>query len=186
MRKTHHTDTRPTEAHLIQAIRAARTVGANGLTTEEAQLLGAFASGSLFVRDDIESAFSNGVTFCADCEKLVRRGDGCGTGYACLTGKEEGKRVCYSCADERQRANLLDRSAPFCAYLSNDGKQITTWTGGRLMGVTASVPCKLSRMSYTHGKDFRTVWARDVHGGEWYGRGSPGICIKLRPTKNKN
>jgi hypothetical protein len=41
----------------------------------------------------------------------------------------------------------------------------------------------LTRQSWTHGKDYRTINARDVHGNYWTGRGSPGICINLRPIK---
>ena len=175
-----------TEAELLRLIRLRDKKGAFVLTEAEAGFLASFYRGELFLRDDIERAFSHACTFCDDCETLCRP-SGCGTGYACLTGKDDGKRVCYRCADARQVADLKDRSAPFCAYLSSDGKSVTTWIGGKLMRVDGSKPCALSRMSYTHSpKTFRTVWATDTHGGRWIGRGSPGICIKLRaiaPTK---
>jgi len=108
---------------------------------------------------------------------------GCSTGYATTP---DNKRICYKCADARQREELKDRSKPFCAYLSSDGQKVTTWTGGELMTVTSSKPCQLSRVSFTHDmKSFRSIRARDVHGGLWFGRGSAGIVIKLRPVKAK-
>lgn len=104
-----------------------------------------------------------------------------GTGYATLR-KPKGARVCYSCADKRQREELKDRSKPFVAYVS--GNLITSWTGGVLMHVVERRTCKLTRPSFTHDRrSFCSVRAKDVHGGHWYGRGSDGIAIKLRPCK---
>lgn len=98
--------------------------------------------------------------------------DGGGSGYAVLP---DGTHICYACADAMQRDELLDRSKSFLAYVSCDGKQITTWTGGKLMDVTQSWPCKLSRISFTHdSRSYRCIRARDVHGAMWYGRGSAG------------
>lgn len=94
----------------------------------------------------------------------------------------DGREICYECADKEQRADLLKRE-PITGYLSGDGELVTTWTGGELARVTWSAPCPLTRTSYTHGKSYRTINARDVHGNYWTGRGSPGICIRLRPMK---
>lgn len=169
-----------TEAELLRLIRLRDKKGAFVLTETEAAFLRSYYDGTLFLRDDVQTTFRTSCTFCADCETLCRP-QGCGTGYAVLPN-DGGKRVCYRCADARQVEDLKDRSAPFCAYLSSDGKSVTTWTGGRLMRVDGSKPCALSRRSYTHSaKSFRTVWATDTHGGRWMGRGSPGIVIKLRP-----
>ena len=86
----------------------------------------------------------------------------------------------------REKRELLDRTKPFFAYISYDGKTITGWKGNVLMNVTYSTPCKLSRMSFTHSnKTYRSIVARDIHGGLWYGRGSAGVCITLRPYKGK-
>jgi len=118
---------------------------------------------------------------CADCGKTFPVQTSGGTGYARTA---DGKTICYGCADIRERAELKDRTRPFCAYVSSDGKAVTTWTGGRLGDVISSRPCALTRQSFTHSRgSFRSVRVRDVHGGEWYGRGSPGVCIKLRACK---
>lgn len=124
-----------------------------------------------------------GKPICCDCGKAIDAPNSCGTGYAVLP---DGKPVCYSCADKRQREELKDRSGPFTAYLSGDGQRITTWTGGELMRITSSRPCKPTRDSFTHDvKSYRSVRARDVHGNDWSGRGSPGILINMRPVKTK-
>jgi DNA polymerase III epsilon subunit-like protein len=85
--------------------------------------------------------------------------------------------------DARARRALLDRSKPFTCYLSSDGKRITGWKDNTLGYVVYSKTCKLGRLSFTHGKEYRSIVARDIHGGLWYGRGSPGICITLRAKK---
>lgn len=102
------------------------------------------------------------------------------SGYAVLPS---GEHICYPCADAQQRDELRDRSKPFVAYLSGD--KVTTWTGGELMRVTHSRPCKLTRLSYTHDRrSYRSIRAVDVHGGHWTGRGSDGVAIRLRPVGN--
>ena len=85
--------------------------------------------------------------------------------------------------DILERRELLERSQPFGCYLSSDGRHVTGWKGNILGTVIDSRPCKLPRYSFTHGKDYRSVRVRDVHGGLWYGRGSPDIFIRLRPCK---
>jgi len=127
-----------------------------------------------------------GETFfkCHDCRTVLPcppEKDSLVTGYArCDDGKS---LVCYSCCDKRQVEELRDRSKPFHAYLSGDGLTVGTWTGGKLMDVVSRWSCKLSRRSWAHGKDYSSVRARDVHGALWYGRGSPGVCITMRPRK---
>lgn len=103
----------------------------------------------------------------------------CGAaGYAIVT---DGSKICYACADKAQIGELKTRQ-PFVAYVSSDGQSITTWTGGKLMTVTRSTPCALTRQSFTHDhRSYKSIRARDVHGKNWYGRGSAGICITLRP-----
>lgn len=104
-----------------------------------------------------------------------------GSGYAITAS---GEKICYSCADKAQREELKDRSKPFCAYVSGDGKLITSWTGGELMKVTQSWPCQLTRSSNWHdSKSYRSIRATDCHGRKWYGRGSAGVCITLRAAK---
>jgi hypothetical protein len=122
-------------------------------------------------------------TNCSRCNALFPeppKGGGA-AGYATLP---DDSRICYACADAMQIEELKDRSKSFCAYVSSDGKQITTWTGGKLMDVTQSWPCALSRRSNWHDeKSYRCIRAKDVHGNRWYGRGSAGVVIKLRACK---
>ena len=122
-----------------------------------------------------------GVSFrCMTCKAVKPVGTSGGTGYARPRGCDG--LLCYGCADLAQIADLKDRSKPFSAYVSSDGHSITTWTGGHLMRVTRSRACRLTRQSYTHSRNsFASFHAVDVHGGHWHGRGSPGICINLRP-----
>ena len=95
----------------------------------------------------------------------------------------DGREICLACADDMQRADLLDRSKPFTAYLSSDCRAVQTWTGGHLMRVVRTSPVRLTRQSWVHGRTITAVRAVDCHGGSWYGRGSGGICINLRPCK---
>lgn len=107
--------------------------------------------------------------------------EGFGTGVGRLP---DGRTLCYACCDEHARNELLDRSRPVVAYLSADERTVTTWSGGVLGYVTRCVPCALTRPSYTHDRrSYRSVRVSDVHGNAWYGRGSAGIAIRLRPCK---
>lgn len=129
----------------------------------------------------------SGETFtCADCMKTFPILTDGATGYAVLNEGTEGIRICYSCADKRQVEALKDRSIPFVGYLSADEKTVTSWTGGKLMAVLYSVPCALTRRSNWHdARSFRSVRAKDIHGGEWIGRGSSGVAIKMRAVKSR-
>jgi len=98
-----------------------------------------------------------------DCGHLpTRRKKG-----SCATGvchdRETGKTMCYACANKAQRKELKT-ATKFQAYLSSDGKLITTWSGGKLATVTST---------YTTRRGFcgSCVWwhAKDVHGVWWYG-----------------
>lgn len=107
--------------------------------------------------------------------------EGFGTGVGRLP---DGRTLCYACCDEHAMNALLDRSKPFVAYVSNDGRTVTTWTGGHLGRIVQALPCKLSRRSWTHSdSSYRSLRVIDVHGNAWYGRGSPGISIVLRACK---
>ena len=102
---------------------------------------------------------------------------GCSSGYA-LT--RTNRMLCYACADAGQRADLLDRTRPFGAYLSSDGQCCTTWTGGTLGAVHS---LNSSRAGW-HGSRIYRFHVRDVHGAWWAGRGAGrGMCCTLRPMK---
>lgn len=83
----------------------------------------------------------------------------------------------------RERRELLDRSRPFTCYISSDGKSVTGWKGNKLGDIIQASTVRLAQWSAFHGKSMLAVKVRDVHGGLWYGRGSPGICINLRACK---
>lgn len=85
----------------------------------------------------------------------------------------------------RERRELLDRSKPFYAYVSSDGKSVTGWKGNVLGRITSATNYRLTRQSYTHGRTINFYRVTDVHGGLWTGRGNPGIAIKLHPVKSK-
>lgn len=129
----------------------------------------------------------DGKTLCHECDG--RRTLDCGHQPSphdvCTTGTahtSDGREICWECADHEHRESLKDRR-PTGGYLSSDGKTVTTWSGGHLATVTWSRPCRLTRVSWVHGKSYVSVNARDVHGNYWTGRGSPGIAIRLRPMK---
>ena len=128
---------------------------------------------------------NRGAAFiCADCcEALYLPCGGMGaTGYARTAGDE---LICYPCADKRQFADLIGADRAY-GYLSRDGRRFTNWTGGTLGAVTESTPTALPfgrSHSWTHGRSYRSVRVRDVHGRIWWGKGSPGVCIALRRIK---
>lgn len=118
---------------------------------------------------------------CAETGKaFVITTDGFTFNYAT---SQDGEILSDEGMDIRERRALLDRSMPFTAYLSSDGQRLTGWKGNRLGTVVDWRPCALARFSFMHGKSYRSVRIRDVHGALWYGRGSPGVCITLRPCK---
>lgn len=117
---------------------------------------------------------------CGDCQQVKPVQTSGGTGYGYMPGSN--KPVCYDCCNKREIESLKDRSKPFVAYVGK-GDSITTWTGAKLMTITRAWPCQLTRRSFTHGKNYLSIHAVDVHGGHWAGRGSEGIAIKLRPVK---
>lgn len=122
------------------------------------------------------------VLTCAETGKtFIAARDGITTNYATT---ESGEVLSDEGVYIRQRRELLDRSRAFYCYLSGDGRAVTGWKGNKLGDVIASHRVKLTRRSYTHGADYSHVTVRDVHGGLWYGRGSPGVAITLRPYKN--
>jgi len=109
------------------------------------------------------------MTTILDCGHEPTPNAGCGTGYA--TARDTGKRSCYSCAEELERADMATAKR-FSAYLSSDNMSITTWTGGKLGRVT--------RMTRNDRQTF--VRVTDIHGKEWAGIGPAenGTYVSLR------
>lgn len=120
----------------------------------------------------------NNETNCIECGALFPKPppEGGAAGYAII----QDQRVCYPCADRYERI-VMNCATAHVAYLSSDGRKITTWTGGELGIVISARPCKLARRSFTHSaSSFVSVRVRAFDGSVWYGRGSPGIAIRLR------
>jgi len=93
---------------------------------------------------------------CSRCDRPCTP-DGVGTGYARMP---DGKTLCYGCADETQRADMLG-STKFTAYLGPGDHTITTWSGGVLGSV----------LTLTRTRTQTWITARDVHGQVWRGCG---------------
>lgn len=105
-----------------------------------------------------------------------------GTGYA-VDGA--GRTLCYACADDRHRAELLTEHETG-GYLSGDGKTITTWTGGVLMHVTSTKTARVGFRDVTGRRPIRYyLQATDVHGAHhWTGTGAgPEMYVRMRRAK---
>ena len=130
---------------------------------------------------------NRGAAFiCSDCNEAIclpcgRPG---GTGYA---RTQSDALICYPCADKREIADLIGADRAY-GYLSGDGRRFTTWPGGTLGAVIQATRTALPfgrSHSWMHGKGYRAVRVRDVHGRIWHGKGSPGVCITLRRIKGE-
>lgn len=95
-------------------------------------------------------------------------------GYAVTA---DDRRICPPCADSEMAAEMAaaqigDR---FGAYLSTDGRNVTSWTGGVLARVT--------RITRNRRQTF--VRAVDVDGHQWSGIGpsESGTYVTLRRVK---
>lgn len=105
-----------------------------------------------------------------------------GTGAAGYARTQTGRTVCYPCATEHAREQMRAAALagqPFAAYLSSDGRRITTWTDATLAHVTA----EWHSLAFGH-VEITHVCATDPHGRRWYGKGSGrGMFLTIRPTK---
>ncbi len=100
----------------------------------------------------------------------------CTTGYGVTT---DGQKVCFPCCEKLDREHLTQR-IPTGVYLASDLATVTNWPGGVLGRVVSSKRvCK--RLSPDPIYAIRVV---DVHGGQWYGRGSASCALLLRPAKH--
>lgn len=93
----------------------------------------------------------------------------------------DGKTYCYDCASEPDIA-AVERGEAVWAYVSSDGKQITTWPGTPLMRVTYNGTARTgfynSKISY--------IRAVAPNGREYYGKnGGNGMHIRMKPRKVK-
>lgn len=126
------------------------------------------------------------VLTCAETGKeFIAAHVGITTNYA---WDNEGNTLSDEGVDIRQKRELAERAGPFLGYLgSTEGmpRTLTGWKGNVLGTVIRANSYRLTRQSYVHGEYIYAVTIRDVHGGLWYGRGNPGISIKIRPKKGK-
>lgn len=113
-------------------------------------------------------------TICDGCGAACKP-DGCATGYGITP---DGRKLCYPCCDAGERAEFA-AAETYCAYMSGDGRSISTWPGGKLATVTYS-----ARHRGGFGGEYFTVGATAPDGSRWYGRGGgPGMFVRLRRRK---
>lgn len=107
--------------------------------------------------------------------------DTCGTGHAIdLT---TGATRCYPCSDDHER-DAMTRAATFVAYVSTDGRALTTWPGGHLATIDPADAHQRGQRTHTPtgGTWTRHVWhATDAEGRRWFGvNDGPGLVIRVR------
>lgn len=117
---------------------------------------------------------------CHDCGEEIIKPEGCGTGYA---ERSNGERICYACADDEQKRDLLTAES-FFAYLNLTDMVVTTWTGG-VLGRLPWQPRIGEGYTPTGGHYVRFyVDVVDIHGGRWFGRGiGHGGYVRLKRKK---
>lgn len=110
-------------------------------------------------------------------ESLHSNGRAFITGYA--TNADTGKKVCYKCAAEQHRKQMRVNGKTM-AYLSGDGKKITTWDGTVLSG-------RVTITNETKGNfgDERVYFRFTFNGEVWSGMGRYGMYCKAKRTKLK-
>jgi hypothetical protein len=88
--------------------------------------------------------------------------------------------VCWSCADDHIRG-LMRSGAMVVGYLSEDGKSLTSWSGGKLADVTGIV----ERRGVGFGGGTRTYWSAIGEGRKWYGSSTGrGMVTTMRARKS--
>lgn len=119
-------------------------------------------------------------THCAKCGNDFPpiASNGVAAGYA-ITGN--GSHICYTCADEQQRADMRQFDK-YGAYLSSDGKSLTTWTGSELAKVISE---KTVSGGGFHFGSLTAIRAKAPDGSIWYGKGSGrGMLLRIRKAKD--
>lgn len=94
---------------------------------------------------------------------------------------QDGRVLCYPCAEAEELESFMAAGAGYSAYLSSDGKNVTTWTGAALARVTEHGTARTG----FHGSEIHYIRAKDTQGREWYGKnGGPGMFIGLKLAKH--
>jgi hypothetical protein len=113
-------------------------------------------------------------------ERFVAALDGISTNYA---RDRDGNVYSDEGVFRIEARAIRERKGPLIGYV-NDAGDLTTWKGLVLARSAGWRPCRLTRISYTHdASSYRSYWFRAPDGGLWYGRGSEGIVIRVRPVK---
>jgi len=107
------------------------------------------------------------------------------TGKREIVARTPGGRGLTSDEAYKREVNALKKSDHYGAYMSSNGKTLTTWTGGHLGHITQTSDMNNSmvRRGYTSDKllHFR---ATDLHGGTWHGTSpGPGMYARMHRTK---
>ena len=92
---------------------------------------------------------------------------------------QSGATLCYRCADERTRAEVLASAIGdrVTLYVNTDGTSITTWSGGTVM------PRVVWGRPHPWSRERSYLAARDTAGRWWSGTGADGMWTNLRLTK---
>lgn len=96
-----------------------------------------------------------------------------GTGHA-----PNGREICWDCCNAEEKASMA-KAKHWMAYLSGDGKHITTWPGGILATVT-----DLWSVANNMAGSLLRIRAVDDTGVRWYGT-SPGKGMYCRLHRAK-
>ena len=114
---------------------------------------------------------------CDGCGSIVETQRNGPVGYG---RAPDGRKLCYPCCDARERETFAAADT-FGAYLSGDGRKVTTWPGGELATVTYR-----RRHRGGFGGEWWTVDATAPDGARWYGRGGgPGMFVRLKRRKSR-
>lgn len=103
--------------------------------------------------------------------------DGCSYNYAYTS---EGGPVSDEGVHIRSLRALAARNGPFTCYLSGDGKTVTGWKGDVLGTVHNLDKC---RHPWMHRNEAYYSFTVRTANGLWYGRGSRGMAVAIRPKK---
>jgi hypothetical protein len=112
---------------------------------------------------------------CAACGVECRGKPGGGTGYG---ETDDGRKLCYPCCGAREIARLTRRE-PTTVYLGSTADTVTDWPGTVLGRVVEHHRIRSRSVDPVYA-----VRVIDVHGGRWFGRGSAGMALLLRPAKS--
>jgi hypothetical protein len=118
----------------------------------------------------------NAQTWCVECGGAFVATGIC-TGYATTQG---GARICYACADAAQHEEMRTAQSMF-AYLSSDGRTISTWTGGALARVTSEHTQRVG-FGFRPSRTYLQAIAPD--GSRWHGT-SPGRGMFCRMKRSR-